>query len=53
MYDAKKTDENNRKGSLRSDISDRQYFNIGIDHVYFRGQGFYGNVHHNIFKKFK
>ncbi|KMT21730.1 hypothetical protein [Clostridium cylindrosporum] len=54
MYDAKNTtDDNSRKGSLRSDISDRQYFNIGLDHVYFKGHGFYGNIHHNIFKKFK
>lgn len=53
MYDAKNNQEDNQKGNLRSDISDRQYFNIGIDHVYFKGHGFYGNVHHNIFKKFK
>lgn len=54
MYDAKNSEQDNsKKGYLRSDISDRQYFNIGIDHVYFKGHGFYGNVHHNVFKKFK
>lgn len=54
MYNAKDPNEtNSKKNSFRSDISDRQYFNIGIDHVYFKGHGYYGNVHQNVFKKFK
>lgn len=53
MYDAKNCDENDTKNTLRSDISERQYFNIGSDHVYFKGKGYYGNVHSTIFKEFK
>jgi hypothetical protein len=53
VYDAKNDQNRSRKGSISYTIGDRKYFGGNIDNIFNKGKGFYCNVHHRIFDKFK
>lgn len=52
MYDAKNNDKD-RKGSVSYTLGDRKYFGQNLNSMFEAGKGYYGNVHHNIFSRFK
>lgn len=53
MLNLKNNEDKTIKGSVSHTLGDRKYFGTSTGNIFEKNNGYYGNVHQNIFGKFK